>query len=281
MSPPRIDVFAFSHALVREVLYDALSASRRVRLHQRVAIALEAVAQTEEVNPAELAHHFLLARHLTGHEPARRYAIAAGEHATRLFAYDEAAEHYRQAIALFAPDDEPARCEVLLALGRAQRRAGSREARDTFELAAESALLRGDADQLARAALGHSARYHETGFASARRGRELLETALASLGEDDGARRALLLSRLAENVAFSPDQRDGAGDLSAAALAMARRLGDEDVLLTALMARHATLTHIEHLDERLVLGGEFMGMRSARRDLIAERHHWRINDLLE
>jgi hypothetical protein len=170
---------------------------------------------------------------------------------------------------------------VLLALGRAQRRAGSREARDTFEQAAESAVLRGDADQLARAALGHSARYHETGFASARRGRELLETALASLGEDDSARRALLLSRLSENVAFSPDQRDGAAGLSAAALAMARRLGDEDVLLTALMARHATLTHIEHLDERLALGEEFMGMRAARRDLLAERHHWRIQDLLE
>ncbi|MEY2514275.1 MAG: hypothetical protein QOJ89_1633 [bacterium] len=170
---------------------------------------------------------------------------------------------------------------MLLALGRAQRRAGSREARDTFEQAAESAVLRGDADQLARAALGHSARYHETGFASARRGRELLETALASLGEDDSARRALLLSRLSENVAFSPDQRDGAAGLSAAALAMARRLGDEDVLLTALMARHATLTHIEHLDERLALGEEFMGMRAARRDLLAERHHWRIQDLLE
>lgn len=89
----RIDVFAFSHALVREVLYDGLSASRRVRLHHRVATALEAVAQSEDVNPAELAHHFLLARHLTGHEPARRYAIAAGERATRLLAYDEAAGH--------------------------------------------------------------------------------------------------------------------------------------------------------------------------------------------
>ena len=62
---------------------------------------------------------------------------------------------------------------------------------------------------------------------------------------------------------------------------MARRLGDEDVLLTALMARHATRTHIEHLDERPALGEEFMGMRAARRDLLAERHHWRIQDLLE
>lgn len=277
-SPDQIDVFAFSHALVREVLYGGLSASRRVRLHHYVATALEAVA--DGVNPAELAHHYMLARHFTGPGPARRYAVAAGDRATQLLAYDEAVVHYEQAVTLFEDDDEAARCEVLLALGRTQWRAGTDAARHTFRTAANSAARRHDADQLARAALGHSARYHEAGYAGAR-DRELLEEALAALGEADSMRRVLVLSRLAENVAFAAEQREWASALIDEALAMARRLGDENVLLAALMARHATLLSVRHLDERLKLSEEFMGLRIGHRELLAERHHWRLYDLLE
>lgn len=276
----RIDVFAFSHALVREVLYGRLSVSRRVRLHHCVAEALEAVAANESVNPAELAHHFLLARHFTGPGPARRYAIAAGDRATEMLAYEEAVEHYKQAVTLFEDDDEAQRCEVLLALGRVQWRAGNDAARQTFRIVADSAALRGDAEQLARAALGHGARYHESGY-SGTRSRELLEEALAALGGGDSPRRVLLLSRLAGNVAFAAEQRERASELSAEALAMARRLGDQDVLVAALMARHATLLDVRHLDERLSLSEEFMGLRVVRRELLAERHHWRLYDLLE
>ncbi|HEX8157697.1 MAG TPA: AAA family ATPase [Solirubrobacteraceae bacterium] len=275
-----IDVFAFSHALVREVLYGQLSVSRRVRLHHCVAGALEALAQSESVNPAELAHHFLLARHFTGAAPARRYAIAAGDRETELLAYEEAIEHYRQAITLFDDDDDAERCEVLLALGRAQRRAGNEGARHTFQTAADSAALRGDADQLARAALGHGARYHESGFTGPRDS-EMLEDALAALGRDDSTRRALLLSRLAGHLAFAAEERERASALSSEALAMARRLGDENALLAALMARHVTLLHPRHLDERLSLSEEFVRLRAGHRELLAERHHWRLFDLLE
>ena len=274
-----IDHFAFSHALVREVLYSRLSVSRRVRLHHCVAEALETLAQSQIVNPAELAHHFLLARHFTGPEPGRRYAIAAGARATELLAYEEAVEHYGQAVTLFEDDDEAQRCEVLLALGRAQWRAGSDAARLTFRTAADSAALRRDADQLARAALGHSARYHESGYAGTR-DRELLQEALAALGSEDSPRRVFVLSRLAENVAFAAEEHELASALIAEADAMARRLGDENVLLAALLARHATLLEVRHLDERLRVSEEFMGL-DGHRELLAERHHWRLYDLLE
>jgi hypothetical protein len=273
----RVDVFAFSHALVRDVLYRQLSVSRRVRLHHNVAEALEAVAERESVSPAELAHHFLLARHFTGPDPARRYAIAAGDRATELLAYEEAVEHYKQAVALFDDDAEQERCEVLLALGRAQWRAGDDAAKLTFRTIADSANRRGDAEQLARAALGHGARYYESGSS----GRELLEAALAAFGGGDSARRVLLLSRLAGNVGFVAEEPDRASELSAEGIAMARRLGDEELLLAALLARHATLLHVRHLDERLELSEEFMRLRAARPELMAERHQWRLYDLLE
>jgi DNA-binding SARP family transcriptional activator len=276
----QIDVFAFSHALVREVLYGGLSVSRRVRLHHCVAEALEAAAESEPINPAQLAHHFLLARHFAGPGPARKYAIAAGSRATDLLAYEEAVEHYRQAVTLFDDDDEVGRCEVLLALGRAQWRAGHDAAQLTLRAVANSAALRGDADQLARAALAHGARYHESGNAGTR-SRELLEQALAALDGGDSPRRALVLSRLAENVAYATEQRERASDLVSEALAMARRLGDENVLVAALLARHQTLLHVRHLDERLRLSEEFMGLHVGQRERLAERHHWRLCDLLE
>ncbi len=277
--PERIDLFAFSQSLVREVLYARISASRRVRLHHSVAEALQMLARRDGVNPAELAHHFLAARHVTGPDPARRYAIAAGDRATELLAYEEAVEHYGQAATLYADEDGEARCDVLLALGRAQWRAGSDEARGTFRTAAESAARRGDAEQLARAALGHSARYHESGFVGPRH--ELLEQALEAIGTGDSAHRVLLLSRLAGSAAFSSSRRERAAEASAEALAMARRLGDENLLLAGLMARHAALLHVRHLDERLALSEEFMGLRGQHPELLAERRHWRLYDLLE
>ncbi len=275
----RIDVFAFSHALVREVLYHQLTASRRVRLHHRVAEALEQLAARETINPAELAHHFHLARHLAGPGPARRYALAAGHHATDLLAYEEAVEHFRRALTLFEDDDEAGRCEVLLALGRVQWHAGDDQAASTFLTAADSAARRGAADQLARAALGLGARYWEAGYVGSRY-RELLEDAVAALDVDDSPLRALLLARLAENLAF-PTEHRRATALSAEALAMARRLSDADVLVAALLARHVTLLDVRHLDERLSLSDELMQLDSGHRELSAERHQWRLYDLFE
>ncbi len=274
-----VDEFSFSHAVVREALYMQLCVSRRARLHHRVATVLEAMADSESVNPAELAHHFLFTLHLTGAAPARRYAIAAGDRATQLLAHEEAAEHYLQAVTLFEEDDAE-RCEVLLALGRAQRRAGDDAAQLTFQAVADSAARRDDAQQLARAALGHSGRYHESGYTGAR-SRELLEQALAMIGGGDSPRRALLLSRLAGTIAFTAERHDDASALSAEAVAMARRVVDEEVLLTALMGRHATLLHVGDLDERLVLSTEFMELRIRRGELRAERRHWRLYNLLE
>ena len=274
-----VDVFSFSHALVREALYGSLSVSRRVRLHHGVADALERLARSADINPAELAHHFLLARHFAGAGPARRYSIAAGDRATQLLAYEEAVAHYTQAAALF-DDDEAARCEVLLAVGRAQWRAGHDSARDTFRTVADSAVTRRDRDQLARAALGYTARYHESEYAGPS-SHELLDAAIAAVGDGDSPRRVLLLSRLAGNLAFVAEQRGRAAQVSAEGLAMARRLGDESLVLAALMARHATRLDVCHLDERLALSEEFIGLCPGHREMLVERCHWRLYDLLE
>jgi predicted ATPase len=171
--PNHIGRYRFSHALVRETLYATLSTEQRVQLHRQVGEALEHLwhVETEPSRStssgqmlSELAFHFFQAAPRGNTRKAMTYAVQAGERATALFAYEEAASHYQHALQLLAlqPGDELQRCELLLALGDAQRRAGNTAAaRETFRAAADLArILRtyGEGQQasslLARAALG-------------------------------------------------------------------------------------------------------------------------------
>ncbi|MBV9338488.1 MAG: AAA family ATPase [Solirubrobacterales bacterium] len=277
--PDQFEVFTFVHALVREVFYTSLQGGRRVRLHDRAARALERLAEHSRVNPAELAHHFLEAKPVAGAEPARRYAIAAGRRAAEAFAYEEAAEHLRRARDLCEADDEEERCDILLELGRVQWHMGDDEARTTFMEAAESAERRAAADQLARAAIGFGERYFENTYLGGSLYRDLLEKALAASPRADSARRAVLLSRLAVNLAF-PTESERAQALAGEAVAMARRLGDERTLIATLIAHHITLLDVRHLEQRLALGEELRSIAGGHEELAAEAHSWRMFDLL-
>lgn len=279
--PDDLGTFAFSHALVREVLYGQLTSAHRVRLHHGVAQALERLSERERVNPAELAYHFRLARPVASSRLARRYSIEAGKRAADVFAYEEAIQHFRRALELFDDNDEEHesdRCDVLLALGRVQWHAGDDGARDTFLAAAESAERRGAADQLARAALGLGERYFEVTYLGTRY-TDLLDKALTAVAPTDSPRRALLLARKAVNLGY-PTEDDGAHALAEDAVAMARRIGDETLLAAVLTARHITLLDIRHIEQRLQIGEELSSLSESHQELAAERHHWRTYDLL-
>src|SRR5262249_27463984 len=119
--------YGFSHVLIREVLYDALTPTHRSRAHRRIGEALERLYGADLApHSAELAHHFFEASGGGDLDKAVSYAVRAGEHAAALLAYEEAAEHVRRALeALGArPEDEVTRCELLLAIGEARLKAG-------------------------------------------------------------------------------------------------------------------------------------------------------------
>ena len=112
--------YAFTHALVRETLYEALSAPRRQRTHARAAAAIEtAPAADPEARIAALAIHLRLAG--TAGDPAKaiEYSLRAGEDARRHFAWDETGLHWSGAMALMertgAGEDVRARLSVALA----------------------------------------------------------------------------------------------------------------------------------------------------------------------
>ena len=90
--------FSFSHALIREVLYEKLSETRRIRLHSRIAEVLESTSPPDALPLADLAYHFVRAAPLNGYERAVEYATRAAREATKSLAHEEAAQFYELAL---------------------------------------------------------------------------------------------------------------------------------------------------------------------------------------
>jgi hypothetical protein len=138
---------AFSHPLMREVLYHALSPARRAQLHADVGLALETLGMMEPPL-SELAYHFHHAPLDAIFGRTVRYGRAAGDAAMAAFAYHEAAQFYGWALeaqARAAPEDVAAACELLLvsaaALGLSGRGVAARkQCERAIELASEAEL---------------------------------------------------------------------------------------------------------------------------------------------
>ena len=281
----RVGRYAFTHVLVRATLYDGLSALRRARLHNRVGEALIA-RRGAQLDPhlGELAHHFALAAPVDRPERAVDFALAAGRRADRLLAWEEAAGHYRAALRareLAGATDDRLRCELLLALGASQERAGMGECRATFADAAAVARVLGDPALLGRAALGYAGPWSQLGRVEEDVA-ALLQESLAALGAEDSPLRARLLARLALELYYAGDP-DRRLTLSAEAVELARRLGDPMALATCLDARHYALWRPETVHERLVVASELRRLAEAVGDpeLELEGAGWTVVDLLE
>ena len=272
---------SFTHALIRQTLYDGLTATRRARLHLRVAEALEQL----DADAAELAHHFSLAPPARGASKAVEYAESAARRATGVLAYEEAARLYTVALAALeqAPDGAEHRCRLLLALGHAQTKAGDTiEAHATFRAAADTARALGSAQLLAQAALGYGAPGQMAGGIVDEELVQLLEEALEAVGDDEPALRSRLVGRLAIELSFS-EARERRAELSSEAVELARQVGDPRGLGFALVARHWSLWGPGNVQERLEAANDLLGLAESSGDerLAIAGHRWRMIDLLE
>ncbi|MEE8370341.1 MAG: adenylate/guanylate cyclase domain-containing protein, partial [Dehalococcoidia bacterium] len=259
-APRAVGRYSFTHALIRETLYEELGTTRRVRLHRQIGEALEAIhGDNLEPHLAELAHHFSESVQGGDVDKAIDYAVRAAERATSLTAYEDAAGNYKMALqALEAKDrpDEAQRCELLLALGEARNSAGDRDrGQDALQRAADIARRIGDSERLARAALGVAGPWSE-GVAINELVVDLAEEALNALVDVDNALRARLLGRLA--MEFSLTGTSGKeGPLSQEAVEVARRVGDPATLAAVLYYRFYAL-RLENIEERLAIGTEIV-----------------------
>ena len=259
--------WAFTHALVREALYDELSITRRVRLHQRIGETLETL-HGADLGPhlAELAYHFTQAAVGGGAERAIDYGRRAGEYALSLAAYEQAVRHFAAAleVAEDAGADVAVRADLLLAQGTAEWRAGdSHLARLTYERVVDL-IGSSDPDRLARAALGYAGEsvrlmWVDLGVVN-ERSVGLLEHALGVLPDADSALRARVTGSLARELYFQPGTDERRERLSLEAVAMARRLGDRSTLAAVINSWHLATLGPDNTAERATSASELMDL---------------------
>ena len=264
--------YRFSHDLVRETLYDELSAGRRVRLHRRAAEVLEARhAADPGSHLAELAYHFFEGQPQgSADAPAVDYARRAGDEASRSLAFEEAARLYEMALAALDRSgavDPRLKLNLLLALGEVRNKSGDVPAgREVLLEAAGIAKDLGASRELAHAALGVGGRmaWSRPGFET--RLIPLLQDALVHLGGADDRLRVRLLSRLACSWRSSPEQRTVADALSRQAVELARSLDDPETLTYALAGRHWAVWWPENPEERVQIANEMFELAQALGD---------------
>lgn len=255
-SGTRTLTYRFTHALVRETVYGDLSTARRVTLHRRVAEALETThAGDLEPHLQALAHHYGRAA-LPGatNGNAVSFSRRAGDQALARLANYDAVRFYKQALDLLEAseggDVSPARLDLLISLGEAQRRAGDPDHRDTLIAACRLARHRGDAQALATAALSNNRGMFATIGTVDEDRAAMLEAALEAQDPAETTLRARLLANLAVEVVYGKD-RSRRHTLSAEALAMARRSGDQRTLAHVLLARIVAIWGPDTVEERL------------------------------
>lgn len=222
--------FRFPHAIARQVLLDRLSPSRLTMAHSRIAEELESNFPATERRVQRLAHHYASARALGYVEQAVRYLVQAAEMADRSLAHADAADLYQRAASTATlpqqRDDlrlQAARCHLLATdFGRAR------------ELS-EQVIATGDPTQRLQAAT----LYETASFRPGREGHhavQVLTGALRGIPRDPADPLYIRgIASLGRAVAFTgaPGQARSLGD---DAIAMARSLGDKDLLASTLDA---------------------------------------------
>ncbi|HEX6116038.1 MAG TPA: AAA family ATPase [Solirubrobacterales bacterium] len=277
--------YSFEHALVRETLYSEIPATRRAAVHGRIAAAIEELHGDDRALLSALAHQYLEAA--PAGEPARaaEYARRAAGQATNRLAHEDAVALLARArdVLDFDRDSGPElRMEIELELGEAQTRASLYgDARETLEDAAAIAREVGDGEALARAACDVAALSEAGSFD---RGiADLVEEALAGAGAEAGSLRSKLLSALAAEY-YWEDPVGRAEPLSVEALELARRIGDDEAIASALVRRQFVAGNsAEGVRQRLAEADEIfeIGRRTGDLELEVRAYAYRVRAFLE
>jgi class 3 adenylate cyclase/tetratricopeptide (TPR) repeat protein len=292
--------FVFRHALLRDAGYASLSRAERTHLHVAMARWLEDLVPMAEAAVAELVgrHYAAALKTLptvgatvdgldrTGlTQLAAAWFERAALSALRLAAYDASVLLLRRALECTPEGALADRARRLRRLGDALRRTGDLDrSMEAFREAAQAARWIGNAEALARAAIG----YEEAEFHT-RRPREpvgdpsvlLLQDSERVLAGHDSAIRAELQAALGRALAYAGDADQGS-ELARRGIEMARRLRDDAVLARALLCHRAGRAEPEQLPERLAEAEEMVeaARRTGDREMELEsRRLWLIDQL--
>ena len=208
--PQALGRYRFTHALVREALYEEIETSERALIHRRVAEVLEQMqGMGSPSNLAEIAFHHTEGASPEEFEKAIVFARRAGERAIEQLAWEEASTHFRDALKLLEQRETRTAdecCQLLLATAQSERRAGNlTRAREACTRAAELARRFELPEILGRAALGVQTPFDILSGSVDTVEVSLLEGALRFHTDPQSLTRARLLSRLAIAKYWSDD----------------------------------------------------------------------------
>jgi hypothetical protein len=246
----------FPHALVRTAVYDELGAAHRALLHGAAAAALEASAGANVDDVAEqLGGHLAKTGSVSDAFAAIGWYRRAAALAARQAAEAAAALQYRRALAVLdqsgVPDDPRVRCELLVELGDALRRARLEGFRVALLQAADIARAHRFDDLLVLAAATNTRGFFSSAGATDHARLALIRDAL-EVETGPTATRARLLSNLSVELTFESEFADRLR-LSDEAVELASTLDERDHLFHVLGMRYGTLWTAHALDERTAL----------------------------
>ena len=266
--------YRFTHALVRDALYEMVPPPSRARAHASVATALEdRYAGTVGAHVSELAEHYRLAGPALSRS-AWLFAIRAADAAAGQSAADEALRLYALAASLQETDPAatPAEREAAL-LGQATalvRLGHPITAWQPVATAARSALARGDVEAAAAALLTITVRtvwgwretseYDDDAIA-------LWERVLDLLPPDEVVTRASLQAAIAVELLYKPGAANRATALADAAVAAVRRSDAPDpVRIGILRLAIQAVPFPDLLHHRLAMYDELVDLADAGGD---------------
>ena len=281
--------FTFVHALVRSTLYDEIPTTRRLRLHRRVAQALEPRAAGDDTLLPSLARHYCEAAALGETDKAIRYATAGRRACLRRTSRTRRPPTCTNVpwpcSSRVAEDEREHRGDLLIQLATAHMAAGDRGAtREAAFEAVQHGRDVGRPDLLADAAINlggirvwSEAGAVDEGFIA------LCEEALDALPDSDSAERAMVLARLAGELYFLPEASGRRRALTDDAVAMARRLDDPAVIAFVLGSAHWGMWAPGTARERLAIAEEILqlGRAAGDRGLEFSGAQWAFSDLME
>jgi DNA-binding CsgD family transcriptional regulator len=277
--------YLFTHALIRETIYEDLPACHRLRLHGRAGDALAGVHCTHlEPVLTRIAHHYHEAAALGYADKAVVFALRAAESAVRLCAYEDALLHYDHVIKMLESsglmhDERLARAYILK--GSAWNQLGQvQQCMEVLLEAVSRTRVLGSAELLVDVLMSlamitrHVAQQHIL---------PLLEHTLRLLPEADSAARAKALATLAFAQRTLTD-KSRIQNLVEKALDMASRSCDAAARCACYnLAVMALRVNPETLQRRLSLSAECNAVApsTGHAELLADAYHWQVLNYFE
>jgi DNA-binding CsgD family transcriptional regulator/tetratricopeptide (TPR) repeat protein len=277
--------YQFTHALIRETIYEDLPALDRLRLHGRAGDALVGLHAAQlELALTRIAHHYYKAAALGHADQAVTFALRAADSALRIYAYEDALLHYDRAIdTLHAGglihDERLARAYILK--GKTLKELGQIQGSiDVLLEAVNRTRVLGSAELLVDVLMMLTM---TTQYVAQQHLVPLLERALALLPEVDSAPRAKALATLAFAHRTSPD-KSRIQTLVDSALGIAGRSCDAAARCACFeLAIMALRGDPDSLHRRLLIGQEYLSVArsTASAYLLAEACNWQALNYFE